>query len=183
MLRYAIGVLFIFVSCAGAARSADRTVLPGPIPAVVLRVIDGDTVDVRARVWLGQEVTVRVRLAGIDAPERRSRCAAERDLAGDALGHMRYLLRQPQVTLRNIRRAKYAGRVIAEIWTAQTGNVSAKMLSAGFAHAYSGRARQRWCCEKRLCGTMQRSGLTQRAPLGRSVRALPSYNFARSIRP
>jgi endonuclease YncB( thermonuclease family) len=47
---------------------------------------------------------VRVRLAGIDAPERRSRCAAERDLAGEALVHMRYLLRQPQITLRNIRR-------------------------------------------------------------------------------
>jgi endonuclease YncB( thermonuclease family) len=126
---------------------------------------------------------VRVRLAGIDAPERRSRCAAERDLAGEALGHMRSLLRQPNIILRNIRRAKYAGRVIAEIWTAQTGNVSVKMLSAGLARAYSGRARQRWCCKKRLCETMQRFGLTHRAPLGRPARALSSHNFVRSMRP
>ena len=48
MLRCAMGVLFLFASCAGTAQSADRTVLPGPIPAVVLRVVDGDTVDVRA---------------------------------------------------------------------------------------------------------------------------------------
>jgi endonuclease YncB( thermonuclease family) len=183
MLRCAMGVLFLFASCAGTAQSADRTVLPGPIPAVVLRVVDGDTVDVRARVWLGQDVAVRVRLAGIDAPERRSRCAAERNLAGEALGHMRYLLRQPQITLRNIRRAKYAGRVIAEIWTTQTGNVSAKMLSAGLARAYSGHARQRWCCEKRLCGTMQRFGLTRRVLSGRSVRAMPRHDIARSMRP
>ena len=55
--------------------------LPGPISAEVVEVIDGDTLAVRARIWLGQELTVRARIAGIDAPELRGRCAAERDLA------------------------------------------------------------------------------------------------------
>ncbi len=46
--------------------------LPGPVTATVQEVIDGDTVAVRARIWLGQAIENRVRLAGIDTPELRS---------------------------------------------------------------------------------------------------------------
>ena len=42
--------------------------LAGPVRAVVERVVDGDTVDVRARIWLGQSLTVRVRIDGVDTP-------------------------------------------------------------------------------------------------------------------
>ena len=53
--------------------------LAGPVPADVIRVIDGDTIRVRARVWLDQTVDVSVRLAGIDAPELSGAdCPAER---------------------------------------------------------------------------------------------------------
>ena len=44
-------------------------VLPGPIAADVIKVIDGDTLPVRARIWLGQEVEINVRLADVDTPE------------------------------------------------------------------------------------------------------------------
>ena len=30
-------------------------IVPGPIPARIVRVIDGDTIVVRARIWLGQD--------------------------------------------------------------------------------------------------------------------------------
>ncbi len=55
--------------------------LPGPIRARVTGVIDGDTLAVQARIWLGQDVDIHVRLTGIDAPELKSKCAAERDAA------------------------------------------------------------------------------------------------------
>ncbi len=44
----------------------------GPVAAHVSRVIDGDTFEASAAIWLGQAITVRVRIAGIDAPELRA---------------------------------------------------------------------------------------------------------------
>ena len=41
-----------------------RMRLPGPFPAEVLGVIDGDTFEARVTIWLGHEVTTRVRLLG-----------------------------------------------------------------------------------------------------------------------
>jgi endonuclease YncB( thermonuclease family) len=42
-------------------------------PAEVVRVIDGDTFEARVRIWPGMDVTTRVRLRGIDAPELHAR--------------------------------------------------------------------------------------------------------------
>ena len=55
--------------------------LPGPLPARVVSVIDGDTLEVRVHIWLGQNLDTRVRLAGIDAPELKGKCDREKDLA------------------------------------------------------------------------------------------------------
>ena len=65
-----LGPLVCALTCTFAPTMASaEDVLPGPIPATIERVVDGDTIDVRARIWLGQEIVVRVRLAGLDAPE------------------------------------------------------------------------------------------------------------------
>ena len=66
-----------------AAAWADSD-LPGPIPAALVRVIDGDTIEVRARIWLDLDLTTRVRLAGIDAPELNGACPEERRRAEEA---------------------------------------------------------------------------------------------------
>ncbi len=47
------------------------------VPIEILRVIDGDTIEVRARIWLDQFLVTRVRLRDIDAPEFTGRCPAE----------------------------------------------------------------------------------------------------------
>ena len=47
-------------------------------PAEVTRVIDGDTFEARVRIWPGHDVTTRVRLRSIDAPEMQARCRDER---------------------------------------------------------------------------------------------------------
>ena len=39
-----------------------KQVLPGPFPLELVEVIDGDTFRARVDIWLGQSVTVRVRL-------------------------------------------------------------------------------------------------------------------------
>ena len=66
----ALGVI-VFVSATARERLAAAELLPGPVPGRVMAMIDADTLAVAARIWLGQEVEVRVRLAGVDAPELR----------------------------------------------------------------------------------------------------------------
>jgi hypothetical protein len=70
------------LSASGILAAAE--IVPGPLPADLIRVIDGDTIEVRAHLWLGLELTIRVRLWGIDAPELDGICPAERDLAKSA---------------------------------------------------------------------------------------------------
>ncbi len=125
------------------ATAAER--LAGPVRAEVLRVIDGDTLEARADIWLGVQLTVHVRLRGIDAPEVHGQCEREKILAAAATD----LLRKettPLVTLRNISGDKYYGRVEADVTTAPDGLDLAKtMLASGLARPYDGGKRGDWC--------------------------------------
>jgi micrococcal nuclease len=118
-------------------------VLPGPIPAEVVRVVDGDTLEVRARIWLGQDMTVRVRLAGVNTPEKRSRCEEEKALAEKARAFVTERIGQG-VVLRNIHYGKWAGRVVAQV-DAGNRNLSDQLIAAGLGRAYNGGKRVAWC--------------------------------------
>lgn len=70
--------------------------IPGPVPAEIVDIIDGDTVAVRARIWPGQFVETRVRLRGVDTPEiRRPDCEAERAAGHQASAFTRAWLTAP----------------------------------------------------------------------------------------
>jgi endonuclease YncB( thermonuclease family) len=118
----------------------------GSHPAEVLRVLDGDTFEARVRVWPGIEITTKVRLRGIDAPELGgARCPEERakaELARDALKDM---LAAGDVAVMRVGLDKYGGRVLADAATRATPDVSAAMLAKGFARAYAGGRRDPWC--------------------------------------
>lgn len=119
--------------------------LPGPVEARVRTVIDGDTVLVAARIWLGQRVVIRVRLAGIDAPELRGRCAAETARGRAARDRLQKLLVSRQVTLRDVRYGKYAGRVIARLFAEDGTEASTVLLKEGLARRYRRGRRRGWC--------------------------------------
>ena len=119
--------------------------LPGPLPARVLEVIDGDSLDVRARIWLGQEVRIRVRLAGIDTPERRGRCPEERAAAVAAKQRLAVLAGTGEVWLLDIRYGKFAGRVLARVLDARNRDLAREMLRSGHARAYDGGRHPDWC--------------------------------------
>ena len=114
------------------------------LPVEVLRTIDGDTFVARVRLDSGEIVT-RVRLRGIDAAELRANCAREFRLAVAATGALRNLLAEGSVTIFNIGPDKYAGRVVADVATARTANVSSALLAAGQARSYTGGHREGWC--------------------------------------
>ena len=119
--------------------------LPGPIPAEVLDVVDGDTLLVRARIWIGQEVRIRVRLFGIDAPELKSRCATEKEMAERAKALLRSRVASGGVTLRDVRYGKFAGRVVARVSNSAGEDLGQALLDAGLARAYAGGRREPWC--------------------------------------
>lgn len=120
--------------------------LPGPIPARVLRVVDGDTVMVRARIWLGQDVETSVRLAGIDTPEKRGKCDAERTAADQAEAFVVGKLSTDEwVTLRDVIADKYGKRVVARMITAKGEDMAALLITNKLAREYGGRTKQSWC--------------------------------------
>jgi endonuclease YncB( thermonuclease family) len=114
------------------------------VPAEVVRVIDGDTVEVRARIWPGQYVETRVRLLGVDTPESRgSDCEAERVLAAEATAFTAQWLDGAQIGLQEIDLGSFAGRVIARITRSDGADLSADLASAGLAAPYG--APSPWC--------------------------------------
>ena len=119
--------------------------VPGPIPARVLRVIDGDTIVVRARIWLGQNIDTQVRLDGVDAPELKGKCGHERRLAEKARDLIQSHAATGVVVLSKIKYGKYAGRVVARVHSIDGKELSQILIRAGLGRAYDGGRRLSWC--------------------------------------
>ncbi|APO49151.1 micrococcal nuclease [Bradyrhizobium diazoefficiens] len=113
-------------------------------PVDVIRTIDGDTFLARVHQQGGRDLVVRVRLRGIDAPEMKASCQEELDKAEAATDALRNLLGQGGVTITNLGPDKY-GRVLADVATKRTANVSAVLLAGGYARSYNGGHRDGWC--------------------------------------
>jgi endonuclease YncB( thermonuclease family) len=125
--------------------------LHGGYAAEVLRVLDGDTFEARVRAWPGIEITTRVRLRGIDAPELGgARCAEERAKAEAARDALKAMLAEGDVAVMRVGLDKYGGRVLADAATRATPDISAAMLASGLARRYSGGRRDTWCGTQRI---------------------------------
>ena len=144
------------------------------IRAVVRRVVDGDTIDVRA---LGaRRVSYRVRLIGIDTPERYGRLECGARQASDYMRRIAWPGRR--VTLRTDptqdTRDRY-GRLLAYV-DVPGGSLQALMLRAGWAavYVYGGVPFQR------LAGFRAAAAAAKRA--GRGVYRLCRGNFHLPLR-
>lgn len=137
------GVVGLWASMAGGAPAT----LPGPIPAEVVEVVDGDTLTVRAIIWLGQSVETNVRLDGVDAPEMRARCPREKALAESARDAVRGLVGVGLVHLLDVQPDKYGGRVRARVRVAGGVDLTEALLKTGLVRPYHGERRQPWCEE------------------------------------
>jgi endonuclease YncB( thermonuclease family) len=111
----------------------------------VIRTIDGDTFEARVHLPPDLNLTTRIRLRGIDAPELKASCERELQMAEAATGALRDLLGDGGVAIFNIGPDKYGGRIVAEVATRRTDNVSMAMIAAGYARRYGGGHRTGWC--------------------------------------
>jgi endonuclease YncB( thermonuclease family) len=140
MIRLIAGIALLAV--ATPAIAAETFV--GSVEASVVTVVDGDTLDVSARVWLGIDVSTRVRIRGIDTPELHSTCVQEKAMAQAARLRLAKLA-GGTVRLTNIANDKYGGRVDADVSAAGV-DLSAAMIATGLAHPYDGKGeRADWC--------------------------------------
>jgi|SaaInlStandDraft_2_1057019.scaffolds.fasta_scaffold108887_2 micrococcal nuclease len=119
--------------------------LPGPVRAEVVRVVDGDSLVLRARIWLGQRVETQVRINGVDTPELRGKCDHERRLAKAARTFVLEHLANGGVHLHDIHYGKYAGRVVARVVLADGRDLAKALIKAGLGRAYTGGRRRPWC--------------------------------------
>lgn len=137
-------LLSALLTMLGAGIGRAETVA-GPVEAHVLRVVDGDTFVAEALVWPGHRVKVSVRIRGIDAPEMRSRCAAEKKAALAARAELARLIGDAPVTISNIGGGKYYGRVLADVTNAQGRPLDTELLRNALVRPYGGGRRSSYC--------------------------------------
>jgi endonuclease YncB( thermonuclease family) len=116
---------------APAPPALERPAIGAHYPVDVLRVIDGDTFEARVHVWPGMDITTKVRLRGIDAPELRANCPEERIKADAAREALSRLLTQGRVGISQVALDKYGGRVVADASTPDTASVAQALLTQG----------------------------------------------------
>lgn len=118
----------------------------------VVAIYDGDTFTVNVHEWpavIGERI--KVRIAGINAPERRSRCdteaekVRERELAAEARMHVVERLRGArEVELREIERGSFF-RLLAEVYL-DGESLGDELLQMGLALPYQkGQGGKAWC--------------------------------------
>ena len=137
-----MGLVALLAAGLGAPVVADG--LKGPVAANVTQIVDGDTIGVTAQIWLGQTLMIHVRIAGIDTPELKARCAREQVQAEAAQSFLRKRLTGAQIRLSDISYDKYGGRVLAHVADAG-GDIGEALVAAGLARRYGGGARLSWC--------------------------------------
>jgi len=109
----------LFLLMLGSLSYAESPVLSpysGPYQATVVRVIDGDTIEVDAEVWPGLVARYAVRERGIDAPEiRRVACEEERKWGEDAKAQLEKLYPAGQIIRLDDVALDGFGRVLADV--------------------------------------------------------------------
>ena len=114
------------------------------VSAQVISVYDGDTITVEADVWPGMTWSGSVRVDGVDTPEIRGRCEKEIRMAIAARDFVREKAGE-KIALLNVKRGKYAGRVIADVQLANGKDLAQALIEAGLGRPYDGGARKSWC--------------------------------------
>lgn len=118
----------------------------GPVQADVIRIIDGDTFEAAARIWLGEAIDIHVRIDGIDAPELHARCREERQRAEAARDYLAERIGGGEVELSHVRYDKFGGRVDAVVRDGH-GDVGKAMIAKGYARPYRGGHRRPSCAD------------------------------------
>ena len=107
--------------------------------AFVKNVVDGDTIDVDIDLGFEVKFTTRLRLNGVDTPERNDKDPVIREAANKATEYVKSMILGKWVTLESFKKDKF-GRYLADIYI---GGVclNQSLITEGHAVAYFGGAK------------------------------------------
>ncbi|MBM3561365.1 MAG: hypothetical protein FJX53_16135 [Alphaproteobacteria bacterium] len=86
-----------------------------------------------------------MRLRGVDMPELKGHCEAERAAAAKAKARLGELVGGGEVKLANVGYDKFGGSVLARVSDAKGRGLGQSLIAEGLARAYDGKARRAWC--------------------------------------
>ncbi|HIU65706.1 MAG TPA: thermonuclease family protein [Candidatus Enterousia avicola] len=119
------------------------------VRAVVDRVLDGDTFAAKVLLEDDTQITVRVRVLGVDTPEINGLCQYEKDTALLAKNRTAQLLPVGSVVeLSEIKDDKYLGRIDARVKTSDGKDLAEILIKEKLGRPYDGGRRATWCGNK-----------------------------------
>ena len=101
----------------------------------IIKVVDGDTVDVMVDLGFDIHIKCRVRLAGINAPETRTRDKAEKKKGIASKARLKELCKD-NLILHSHGKGKF-GRILGELYSCGV-NLNTIMVAEGHAEEYFG---------------------------------------------
>ena len=106
------------------------------------RVVDGDTIDADIDLGFDISLTKRIRLAGIDTPESRTKDLAEKELGIDAKNWLKHRLEDAEDIIIRTQlpdsTEKY-GRIIGNLYiNGEDTSLNNQMITEGYALPYDG---------------------------------------------
>ena len=109
----------------------------------ILRVVDGDTVDVDIDLGFGMVYKKqRVRMMGIDTPESRTRDLEEKFYGKQSKYHLEGLLKDQKVQLQSHDKGKF-GRILGELFVGDSSfSVNQQMIKDCHAVPYFGQSKE-----------------------------------------
>ena len=106
----------------------------------VLKVVDGDTIDVEIDLGFDLTKKERVRLGGIDTPESRTRDLEEKKMGLEAKDRLKMLLKDAdKLTVTTSKDGKF-GRMIGTLYMNPSAgrSINQMLIDDGYAWAYDG---------------------------------------------
>ena len=109
----------------------------------VLKVVDGDTVDVDIDLGFGMVYKKqRVRMMGIDTPESRTRDLEEKFYGKQSKAHLETILAEGDIQLQSHDKGKF-GRILGELFVgSSTYSVNQQMIDEYHAVPYFGQSKE-----------------------------------------
>ena len=104
------------------------------------RIVDGDTIDISIDLGFDLTKKERVRLAGIDTPEKRTKNQKEKEMGYQATEFLEmHLMEATKLTVRTEKDGKF-GRMLGWLYKTDedTKSINQIMIDKGYAWAYDG---------------------------------------------
>ena len=109
------------------------------------RVVDGDTIDISIDLGFDLTKKERVRLAGIDTQEKRTKDQKEKEMGYQATEFLEmHLMEAKKLTVKTEKEGKF-GRMLGWLYKSETDTTSINqiMIDKGYAWAYDGGTKEK----------------------------------------